>query len=85
MPLPALLVIKVSSCVAHSLTDGNSDRLFVRRAKGQINKLATSLLTDRISLESVHRPATRKQAVAPIRDEKLTGKHLKVAAFSTDT
>lgn len=59
--------------------------LFVRRAKGQIKKLATPLLTDRISLESVHGPATRKQAVAPARDEKLTGKHLRVAAFSADT
>lgn len=60
----------------HSLTDGNKDRLFMRKAKGQINILATSLLADGISLEGVCRSATRQHAVTPTRDEKLTGKQL---------
>lgn len=80
MPLPALPVIKVSLGAARSLTDGNNNRLFMRGAKGQIDKLASSPLADSgISLESV-RGASSTRARRDTRrgggKKKLTGKQL---------
>lgn len=79
VPLPALPVIKVSLGAARSLTDGNNNRLFMRRAKGQIDKLATSPLADSgISLESVHRASSTRARRDTHRGggKKLTGKQL---------